>query len=390
MAVTSSSSVEIPEILKQANRFKATPAKVVPMRVREHLRRYRRCALAVSLGSKNSEGAHFEGVVRWISENFDYGAILVADTIYRHTLKLTKGVDATREEAIEEGRRFIELQRPIVDTFANGKCKLEWLPFSEVDQSPEFARLHVELQSLFETDEPFRRTVNSFAEVYLGRGDQASNAAVYAEKQRLANRYLLEESAVFGAMVTRDVPLLVYPGSIKSFEDIIEGAHPNVPKELMQMVFVGMRLKRGGPHFLPPAQKEGEQEPEAHALLAGLPEDGWAKLTMHAESERLSSGATVVRHGETERAMYILTEGRMEITSAKGERIAQIEAGSVFGEQAFVDASPRSASVKAMTDCAVLRLTQEGFARLQENEPKIAFALLLDIARVLSERLRTR
>jgi len=60
----------------------------------------------------------------------------------------------------------------------------------------------------------------------------------------------------------------------------------------------------------------------------------------------------------------------------------------VFGEQAFFDGLPRSASVRALSDGEVRSLTREAFAVLAAREPELARALLLDLGRILSLRLR--
>ena len=65
-----------------------------------------------------------------------------------------------------------------------------------------------------------------------------------------------------------------------------------------------------------------------------------------------------------------------------------IDAGSVFGEQAFVDGHPRSASVRAISPGELRRLDYDAFERLSEVDPQLAQALITDLARVLSERLR--
>ena len=49
------------------------------------------------------------------------------------------------------------------------------------------------------------------------------------EKMYLGTTYLLEESALFTCLATQGWSVLVYPGSIKTFEEILEGLHPEVP-----------------------------------------------------------------------------------------------------------------------------------------------------------------
>ena len=65
-----------------------------------------------------------------------------------------------------------------------------------------------------------------------------------------------------------------------------------------------------------------------------------------------------------------------------------IDAPSVVGELAFFDGRPRSATLDAVTDVEVVRLDQEGFARLADAAPELAHAMLRDLARILALRLR--
>jgi CRP-like cAMP-binding protein len=65
-----------------------------------------------------------------------------------------------------------------------------------------------------------------------------------------------------------------------------------------------------------------------------------------------------------------------------------IDAPSVVGELAFFDGSPRSATLDALTDVQVVRIDMDGFRRLSDAEPALAEAMLMDLARILSLRLR--
>jgi CRP-like cAMP-binding protein len=60
----------------------------------------------------------------------------------------------------------------------------------------------------------------------------------------------------------------------------------------------------------------------------------------------------------------------------------------VFGEMAFFDGAPRSASVYALEQVEVLALHQDAFELLAAWRPRIALKLVMDLGRVLSLRLR--
>ena len=138
-----------------------------------------------------------------------------------------------------------------------------------------------------------------------------------------------------------------------------------------------------------------ETETDDYSLLGNLSEEEWVRFIEYTETRNYHAGDLIVRQNQIERVVHILTDGEVEVfvtdeqTNLR-QRIATIEEGSVFGEQSFVDAQPRSASIVALTDCCVLSLSLEAFQQLQSDEPEIACSFLFDTARILSLRLRGR
>jgi CRP-like cAMP-binding protein len=127
-------------------------------------------------------------------------------------------------------------------------------------------------------------------------------------------------------------------------------------------------------------------------FLAQGNEEDWAKLVAFTELMRFKQGETVIQAGERDRALYFVTEGRLDIMlpQPKGaDRLVRtISAPAVVGEMGFVEDRPRSMTICGMTDGELLRLDFESFERMAEEEPKIAQNLLFELSRVLSLRLR--
>jgi CRP-like cAMP-binding protein len=63
-------------------------------------------------------------------------------------------------------------------------------------------------------------------------------------------------------------------------------------------------------------------------------------------------------------------------------------AGTVFGEMALLDREPRSATVTADEALVCYMLDQHSFERLAAAHPSIGMALLANLGRALSLRLR--
>jgi hypothetical protein len=204
-------------------------------------------------------------------------------------------------------------------------------------------------------------------------------------------------------MVDQGLPVLIYPGAIKTFQAIAEGEYPMVPEPLLKMVFVAMRLKESGLFFFdsniqPSPQVEsvfdqGKIEPERHAFLDTVSEEGKRQFFCFGSERQFSAGSAIIRQGQVARTLFVLTEGEIEVVVDEGtphrRRVAIKEAGSVFGEQAFLDSQPRSATVSALTNCRAICMSPEQFESLRRTDPDLATAALLDIGRVLSSRLRT-
>ena len=135
------------------------------------------------------------------------------------------------------------------------------------------------------------------------------------------------------------------------------------------------------------------QDTQDLVLLPQWPDDKWTALLAYTELRRFRAGERVIASGDTDRSFYIITEGRLEVLIPRGRngqlRSTQVrEPGAVIGEQAFIDGKPRSATICALTDGQMLRLSLEAFDVLAAQHPTLAHDLLFDLARILSNKLR--
>jgi CRP-like cAMP-binding protein len=137
-----------------------------------------------------------------------------------------------------------------------------------------------------------------------------------------------------------------------------------------------------------PGKAPAAQAQDKAMFLARAGRADWDRLAACASQRRYRAGETVVREGDTAQTLYIVARGALEVR--RGERvIASIPEGSVFGEQAFFDGEPRSASVVAVSDVELLELGADGLEKLSARDPQLARAVLFDLGRILSLRLRT-
>ncbi len=125
-------------------------------------------------------------------------------------------------------------------------------------------------------------------------------------------------------------------------------------------------------------------------LLADRPRSDWEKVLAHTETRRFSRGETIIAAGEQDRALYLLTEGTLgvRLQGDAEKTFKAIDAPSVVGEVAFLDGGPRSATLFAISDGELLRLRLQSFETLAAREPELGRAILFDLARIVTARLR--
>lgn len=385
------------------HRYKAGFKQVAPAAAAHLEHGGERCMLGVSMGNANFEGARLEASIEWISERFKHCAVVLGDSVYRLTLELLEGLDpdAALARALEQGAAFARTYAPLLRQYGK-TCKFEILRFSEVEKDPRFAPHLASLHDLAGSDAAFRQSIDDFAALYLGRGDKldANPFAVSPDRAaQIAKDYLIEESALFCVLEEMGWPVLVYPGSIASIADLCEGRFPATPAPLTRMAFVSLDLRKRGLHFADGAVKvlrsvadTGDLDALGEGFLGQASDADWNALLKVTKLKRFAPREAILGAGEGGRQLVILASGRAEVSvqRADGSRqqIAVIERGSVFGEQAFLDGQPRSATVSAISECEVRTLSWKDFIAFREKHPLIACEILADIGRTLSLRSR--
>jgi CRP/FNR family transcriptional regulator, cyclic AMP receptor protein len=132
---------------------------------------------------------------------------------------------------------------------------------------------------------------------------------------------------------------------------------------------------------------------EKITVLEGLAEEEWQKVIRYAQSVDFKPGMMLLKAGESDDSLNIVVTGQVEVINPNSfgilKRIATIGEGSVFGELAFFDGQPRSASIRAITEGQLLRLSRKGFDRIAAWNPSLAQQLLFDLGRILAYRFRS-
>ena len=85
----------------------------------------------------------------------------------------------------------------------------------------------------------------------------------------------------------------------------------------------------------------------------------------------VSAGGTVVEAGARDDAIYFVCRGSLEVLRPDGSALGVLGEGEFFGEMAVLFAQPRSATVRATSDCDLLVLDGEDFRRIIEGFPAV-------------------
>lgn len=126
---------------------------------------------------------------------------------------------------------------------------------------------------------------------------------------------------------------------------------------------------------------------ERHPLLQRLDAEQLAHVASSGELETWNPGEEIVREGSLGDALYLVLTGRVAVEKG-GHTLAHLTSGDFFGEMSLVEPAPRSASVTAVEAAFLFRLPNDALRRLISVYPDASNALLVQIVRTLSERLR--
>jgi CRP-like cAMP-binding protein len=93
------------------------------------------------------------------------------------------------------------------------------------------------------------------------------------------------------------------------------------------------------------------------SLFAGLPEVTIEGLAASARHLHVSAGKRIIRRGERGDAFYVIVEGQVEVLFVSDKRC--LKTGDFFGELALLRDVPRTGTVCAKTDVALLEVPGE-------------------------------
>ncbi len=116
-------------------------------------------------------------------------------------------------------------------------------------------------------------------------------------------------------------------------------------------------------------------------------ETGYVKRLVHRRDFKRDE--TIFKKLAPAEGMYIILEGKIEILEPESNvSFANLSSGDFFGELALLDDEPRSATAIATVQSNLIGFFRTDLLTLIKRYPDLGNKILLNLSRVLGERLR--
>src|SRR5438034_7623884 len=125
---------------------------------------------------------------------------------------------------------------------------------------------------------------------------------------------------------------------------------------------------------------------KATGLFGQVDEETLRSITGELEECHVAGGDTVLRAGEPSDSVYVVLSGRLRAyveREGKEHAVGEIGSGDSVGEMAVLTDEPRSATVRALRDSELVRLSRETFDQLLRRYP----GAMMAVTRSIVERL---
>jgi len=126
-------------------------------------------------------------------------------------------------------------------------------------------------------------------------------------------------------------------------------------------------------------------------LFRGLRRNLLMKLLVDLVEKEYEPGELIFSEGEIGKALYIILEGSVTLTKKSNKDLAvlaELPAGSYFGELALIDQMPRFASAAARERTTLLIMYKSYFDDLIKGNTTISSRVLLNLVGLVSAYVR--
>ena len=210
-----------------------------------------------------------------------------------------------------------------------------------------------ELEVILELESGGRQTL-----ARLGAGDCVGEMALLSQRARAAT-------------VIARTPAQLLRIAANAFEPIL-ARHPSIRAHLI--AFAARRL---------PSLRLA-----ATGLFIGMDASALEQFDQEANWLRLRGGEALVTQGDRADDMFVVVHGSLEVVvtgrTGRPRLVDVLGPGASVGEMALLTGEPRSATVRAIRDSELVRISKADFLRLLDEHPRTA----VELSRTLVRRLR--
>ncbi len=128
------------------------------------------------------------------------------------------------------------------------------------------------------------------------------------------------------------------------------------------------------------------------SLSSNLSDDQVEALTRIACCRRLADQEILIREGNIDNSLHVITEGALAVTRdvGRGEytTIHVLRTGDLAGEMGFISGQPHTATLRSLGRTLVCSIERESFESLLPEYPWLVYRVMQNIVRVSQDILR--
>jgi len=122
-----------------------------------------------------------------------------------------------------------------------------------------------------------------------------------------------------------------------------------------------------------------------------LTEEEAKALTVKMGVRHLTDGEFLVKEGEVDQTLFVLASGKIAVTrhdiQGVNQTVYTMKEGDCAGTRAFIEKTPRKATLRAVGAATVYTLSPEDFESLLDTYPRVAFRVMRALFRITHANL---
>lgn len=133
---------------------------------------------------------------------------------------------------------------------------------------------------------------------------------------------------------------------------------------------------------------------EGHSLFRGLTDVQLDQLFSMMREVDMAAGQYLFHEGDSAGELYLIMEGEVEVVKKEADggglhRLTILGRGATFGEIPLLDGKSRSASVRTVSDTALLKLTYDDLHTFSSEEDSIEACIMINLGGEMGKNIRS-